>query len=233
MGCDIHMQVERCVNGIWTRIEALPPRRCHWCDGRGHYPERDGVRLECYFCKGTKVQTGPYDARNYTVFSVLANVRNDGYVTPISEARGLPKDATHATGVDEDGRPREEYEYGEHSRSWLTLDEVLAYNWKQAIDDEGFVDADTFAEWDAAGAKGSPKTWSGGVGGGRVKHVSNAEMRRRLRDPYEWEKSDMPYTLIRWTVPLCEYDATFLAFVESLTSLGSPADIRLVFGFDS
>ena len=233
MGCDIHMQVERRENSVWTRVETLPARPCHWCSGRGHYTERDGIKPECYFCKGTKVLTGPYDARNYATFSVLANVRNGGNIEPIAEARGLPKDATHATGVDEDGRSREEYEYGEHSQSWLTLDEVLAYDWKQRIADEGFVDAETFAEWDAAGAKGSPKSSCGGVDGGRVKHVSNQEMRRRARKPNEWEKNDVPYTLVHWEVPLCEYAETFLAFVESLSSLGEPADIRLVFGFDS
>ena len=234
MGCDIHMQVEKHIGGVWTRVEKLPPCPCSWCDARGHHVDRDGVtKRNCYFCDGAGAETRPYRGRSYSVFSVLANVRNDGNVTPICEPRGLPADATRAAGEDEGGNPKSEYEYGDHSFSWLTLDEVLAYDWKQLIDDEVFVDADNFAKWDAAGREGSPGEWSAGVSGGNVVHVGNTEMRRRIRKPHGWEKNDSPYTLVRWQAHLSDYSRSFLAFVESLSNLGDPSDIRLVFGFDS
>ena len=130
MGCDIHLTVEKRVDGKWERVDNLPPRPCSWCEGRGHYEGRP--QDACYSCvadpdsgKPTPgVQSGPYDDRNYTVFAVLANVRNDGHVTPIDRARGLPADAARRGGEDGD------WDYGDHSFSWLTLRELLAYDWK-------------------------------------------------------------------------------------------------------
>lgn len=223
MGCDIHLTVERRVKGKWRRVDKLPPRACSWCDGTGKYP--DG--RECYSCRGTKQTVEPYHDRNYTVFSVLADVRNDGYVTPIAEPRELPEDAVLFEN-EEDGW------HGDHSFSHLSLRELLDYDWKQTIKDEGFVDLETFKAWDTAGGKGPPARWCGGVGGPSVKHVSNSEMRRRIAEPYEWEKLDHPYTLLQWTVSLDSYCKSFLAFMETLKGLAdSPDDVRIVFGFDS
>ncbi len=123
MGCDIHMTIERRVNGSWERVDELPPRACTWCDGSGRY--QDG--RQCYGCKGSGHCTAPYDDRDYTVFSVLANVRNDGNVKPIAEPRGLPDDMVPERECDdeEEGSPDD---HGDHSFSWLGLSELLAYD---------------------------------------------------------------------------------------------------------
>lgn len=218
MGCDIHMIVEKRVNGKWERVESLPPRPCSWCSAKGKYDSG----LSCINCDGRTVDTEPYSERNYTVFATLAGVRSDGYVNPISEPRGLPEDATHGS----------EYEYGDHSFTWLTLAEVLNHDWKQPRDDEGWINAEAFQRWEASG-KGCPGSWSASVGGGGVEHVSHKEMRRRITNPYPWEQGRMPYTLVQWSTPLADRCRPFLAFVESLTALGDPNDVRLVFGFDS
>ncbi len=228
MGCDIHLQVERRVNGKWTRVEKLPPRVCSWCGGKGHYEHRP-KEDPCYWCKGSGADTRPFNDRNYEVFAILANVRNDGNVTPIADPRGLPEDCTHSgTG----GREAD-YEYGDHSFSWLTLRELLAYDWKQECKDEGFVDQETFKKWDAAGAKGNPQSWSGGVGGRAVVHVSNADMRRRISTPYPFQADESAYTLIQWTYKVNDYAKHFLDFMEVIRTLGEPDDVRIVFGFDS
>lgn len=52
--------------------------------------------------------------RNYYAFALMANVRNDGTVTPISEQRGLPEDVNQYTKDS-----LEDY----HSLSWLTFSE--------------------------------------------------------------------------------------------------------------
>lgn len=217
MGCDIHMTIEVRDGDKWRRVDKCPPRPC-WCDGK---------IADHWKCGGTGIDESPYHDRNYAVFAALANVRNDGNIKPISEPRGLPDDCTHGVGEEDD------FEHGDHSFTWLLLSEVLAYPWNAEIQDEGFVPAAAFDEWDKAGRKGPPKTWSAGVGGGSVRHVTNAEMRRRIDQPCPWQAMESPYTLIRWSVPLSQYARHFLAFAESLRAVGDPASVRLVFGFDS
>lgn len=239
MGCDIHMTVEVRRNGKWERAEC-PPRPCSMCYGTAK--AHDG--RPCYWCHSRAmrkvgretpgVDVTAYHDRNYTVFAVLADVRNDGEVEPICEPRGLPTDmCLAAPRINEDGDDEESYEFGDHSFSWLTVAEVLAYPWDQDQRDEGWVDAEQFAEWEARGGIGNPKGWCASVGGGGVSHVSNGEMRRRIKSPHPWERWDSPYTLIQWTVRTSEYAKHFLAFVDSLAPLGEPSDVRLVFGFDS
>lgn len=91
MGCDIHSQAERRVNGKWERIEGL----------------------------------SPFDWRDYSVFGFLANVRNYSAVPPISEPRGLPEDAVQG---DDSG-------LGDHSFSWLTVEELLAFDYDKSVED--------------------------------------------------------------------------------------------------
>lgn len=73
-------------------------------------------------------------SRNYSLFSVLAGVRNsrpdtltsNGYpVTPISEPRGLPKDLSLETDM--------KVYLGDHSFSWVTLKELKEYNWGMPV----------------------------------------------------------------------------------------------------
>lgn len=95
--------------------------------------------------------------RNYTLFSILANVR--GGMPCIASPRGLPKDIKYIKSNDV-GNPsiyievpfkykysldeeHEQYEegktkiwLGEHSHSWLTLDEILKHYVKNWCDDE-------------------------------------------------------------------------------------------------
>lgn len=230
MGCDIHMQVQRRVGEAWETVSALPRRPCSWCKGRGHYEGRP--KDQCYSCKGDGGETGPYDDRNYTVFSVLANVRNDGYVKPIAEPRGLPEGLAEELPEDPNDEDKDLMPLGDHSFSWMTLRELAEHDWKQPREDEGFVDADKFKAWEAAGG-GKPTEWCRSVSGNSIVHVSNSEMRRRISHPYGWENSDRPYTLVRWTLPISDDCKSFLAFVETLHALGSPDDVRIVFGFDS
>jgi hypothetical protein len=248
MGCDIHMIVERRVNGKWERVERLPPRTCTWCDGLGHYENRP--KDKCYGCNvRAKRITGestpgqdctPYNDRNYTVFSVLAGVRNDGYITPIDKPRGLPDDATHATGKDEDGDDKARWEHGDHSFTWLTLREVLDYDWKRARKDEGFVTAEVFKAWDANGGNGCPEEWCKGVAGAGIEQVTNSRMREYVADGMKEHElieriagKRQYYTLVQWSTSVADRCKDFLAFVESLAPLGEPENVRLVFGFDS
>jgi hypothetical protein len=88
--------------------------------------------------------------RNYTLFALLANVRNDEpgdkwYVTPISEPRGLPADATALTKFDSD-----RWGLDGHSHSWINAEEIArvaefanSKKWR-GRDGSAFWEADNF-----------------------------------------------------------------------------------------
>jgi hypothetical protein len=65
-----------------------------------------------------------YSGRNYYLFSILADVRNNGSIDPLDYPRGIPNDCssgysyiTKQWGVDA------------HSHSYFTLKELLDVNW--------------------------------------------------------------------------------------------------------
>lgn len=70
-------------------------------------------------------RTGPFDWRIYTVFAWLADVRNSFSIQPISQPRGLPSDISD--------RVRSEYFEDAHSASWLSVRELLDYDYDQPL----------------------------------------------------------------------------------------------------
>lgn len=113
MGCDIHMIVQK-------------------RDSEGKWIEIDGN-----FGGDFEPSTVPFNWRSYGLFGFLANVRNYSEVPPISEPRGLPADFKDP---DEDPRGwmglEEEYrDVGDHSRTWLSVQELLDYDYDQIIED--------------------------------------------------------------------------------------------------
>lgn len=89
-----------------------------------------------------KIRDEWFGDRDYTVFAVLANVRNgSGFagvrthapIEPISLPRGLPDDMC------EEARAYFEHA-GYHDDSWVMLEEVLRYNWDQPVHRTGVFD---------------------------------------------------------------------------------------------
>lgn len=127
MGCDIHMAVEVRRNGKWER--ALPPEHA-----RVPCEVEEARRGDPWSVRRAEVEW--FTDRRYALFGALAGVRNYD-VSPIAEPRGLPND------VSEEVRKLATYDYdnpgdvqlGDHSFTWLTLDEVLAYDWNQKMPD--------------------------------------------------------------------------------------------------
>jgi hypothetical protein len=69
-----------------------------------------------------------FDGRNYGIFGFLADVRNYSESPVIAEPRGLPDD------VDMTDEQRQEWADGwYHSASWLTLAELLAYDYDRVF----------------------------------------------------------------------------------------------------
>ena len=108
MGCDIHVCCERKnYEGKWIN-----------CDHFKFNPYFDSDNEEV-----DKWWVVPiFDDRNYALFATLADVRNYGYIKPISEPRGLPNDVHYITKKLADS-------WGDngHSHSYYTLKELMDY----------------------------------------------------------------------------------------------------------
>lgn len=117
MGCDIHTQAEKRINGKWTAIPDF----------------------------------APFDWRSYGMYGFLADVRNYSAVPPIAEQRGLPDDA------DLDG---DDDWLGDHSFSWLSVEELTAFDYDKLMEDRRVT------------RQTGPNTWDGGCtaepGGGET-----------------------------------------------------------------
>ena len=153
MGCDIHAAIEyrESTEGPWKALLFKDPQfgKLSWHD---------------------KELTASLDIdRDYDLFAILGNVRNglgfagvktgEGF-DPMSDGRGIPDDISH-----------EAYEAlsEEHSATWVTLAEILAYDWDRTTKHTGCVTLSTFAKWERTREwNPEPDSWSGGVSGERA-----------------------------------------------------------------
>ncbi|MDP5274813.1 hypothetical protein [Chengkuizengella axinellae] len=117
MGCDIHMylevrhfskdDVER-EKGVWVSADK-------WTEDRYNFGY-DDTRFE------VEDKDRIYDGRNYKLFSILANVRNNNNLPYISEPKGLPEDVSDMVKNESDFWGDEV-----HSHTYLNLDEITNY----------------------------------------------------------------------------------------------------------
>lgn len=230
MGCDIHLAVERRnESGQWDRV--LPPTEARdpW------YVKQAAERPDSWYSKWAEVTW--YADRNYEAFAILAGVRNRFGIEPIAEPRGLPADMSDAVrALDSEEGCENDICLGDHSQSWLTVEEILAYDADQAVTISGFVTPPEFEKWRA---DGRPDGYCQGVGGGGVEIVTNEQMAKlidsgdinpaggvALRTSY--------YTKVEWQRSYHEAAGSFFSRVlPALVALGPPDKTRIVFGFDS
>jgi hypothetical protein len=243
MGCDIHFFVEvRDAAGNWQPQFTLVTDE----------DEGEGYLTSC----------GPdfYSVRNYALFSILADVRNyGGCFKPISEARGVPEDAS-----DSYKQIVKKWDGDGHSHSFFTVSELMAYDWTQVIHNDGLVDVGQWAEWKR---KGSPDFWAevdkysekdaltlaefeaawkkvADRHGYMVAYPGSALIgedmaakfaRLRLSDELGANKDNkIPRCQIQWDTPYLDYADKFLAkTMPKLWALGKPEDVRIVFFFDN
>ena len=114
MGCDIHLFVE-------CKKSANGEKRWLNVDKWEILPEYEEDSFEPYF-----VCQHLYDDRNYAIFGILGNVRNEERMEYISEPRGLPFNVTKLVK-----KNYTEDSVNYHSCSWLTLDELKIFRNKQ------------------------------------------------------------------------------------------------------
>ena len=232
MGCDIHAAIEVNDGQGWKALTFPNPYAGKWEDEPPTTPRLDMNR-------------------NYCAFAILADVRNgvgfagcdtgDGFI-PIAPGRGLPGDITPEA--------RDNGCTGDHSDTYVTADELLAYDWTRMTKRRGWVNAITFEAWDRMKEwQPRPEEWSGGVMGASVDHVSIEEMRRRVKEVMgekrgvEWSKAlellkaryANTYCLIEWEEPYTEAAGDLWTKVVPLVMKlkTQHRDVRLVMNFDS
>lgn len=72
----------------------------------------------------------PFDWGAYGMYGFLAGVRNYSEVTPISQPRGFPDDAAWETR-----EKRDEWHGDGHTHSWLSVEELSAFNYDAEMED--------------------------------------------------------------------------------------------------
>lgn len=214
MGCDIHFFVEtKQQDGSWQSAD-------EWADDDGYKHVKEEL----------------YGDRNYSLFAILADVRNgrgfagvqtgEGY-NPIAAPRGLPDDVSK-----EVFECSEEWGIDGHSHSWFTLAELKAYDWDQVTKRCGIVD---MVEFERYAKEGKPQSWCGGIGGPGIKIVSNEEMSLLMADKSLKERGFHYHTQVWWEETYRESVGTaFLTdTLTKMEALGNPENVRAVFWFDN
>jgi hypothetical protein len=103
--------------------------------------------LHCYAEKRIDAGWQPLPAsffgnRDYAVFGFLANVRNYAMATPVAAPRGLPDDASSTVR-------KLYYNLGDdaHTASWLSVTELLEFDYDQAVEDRTESGSATSTPW--------------------------------------------------------------------------------------
>lgn len=104
--CNVSTRAQKRIEGIWTDIDVRPV----------------------------------FQDSGYALFGFLANVRNYSAVPPLSQPRGLPEGFDIPTtdeiedSWENEGTLAKGY-LGDHSFSWMLIDELLAFDYDQPVED--------------------------------------------------------------------------------------------------
>ena len=212
MGCDIHIFVETMRHDKWSKIGYVfeDPYAC----------ERD---IGKHIVSITRTDE-PYTGRNYKLFSILADVRNveDGII-PINTPRDLPKDVT-----DEIKEISDSWGCDGHSHSYLTVRELLDYDWEVEEIERG-----TVSENDYIAFKKDNNVIPSYCGS-TARTISNEDMDLLISGKLQRDKKLKYHTEISWTEKRRDTVDYFLdVVIPNLLELGEPEDVRIVFWFDN
>jgi hypothetical protein len=235
MGCDIHLYVEKRVDGKWIAADKWTP------------DEADDGRLCADYASRF------YSGRNYDLFAILADVRNGhGFAgvktgsgfNVISPPKGIPQDCCaeirQCVGYwDTDG----------HSHSWLTVDELLSFDWTQKTKHAGVVCGpilEKWNRWDRHHGAG-PSEYCGQTFGKNQVHLTDAELSAKVKEvAANWRNLGDNFDAVMEKqlgnhYAECEWEETYAKSVGPFLSgtlprlyrLGKPDDVRIVFFFDN
>ncbi len=215
MGCDIHIAIQcQEPDGQWVNV----PWQQVWT-----YEGADKA------VPGIPVAPDVFRSRNYDLFGILADVRNGSGFAGIHTGDGWPSIAP-GRGLPEGVSEPDDYSLGDHSFTWVSLDELKAFPWDTTQTTlYGVVPAEDYERLSAAGE--SPTSWSGGISGHGIVTYET--------DQYRAVKaagllSKRPYVRMSWpeTARTATYDWPGKVF-PWLDELAAGRPLRLVMGFDS
>lgn len=236
MGCDIHAAIEYRNGNRWHAL--LIPNKYF---GRWEDEKKMTAKL-------------PIN-RDYDLFAILANVRNGHGFAGVKTGDGFDSitgtDTVPLRGVPEDiSEEAEAVLSGEHSPTWVTLSEILAFDWTRSTTHCGVVTAVEFEEWDRMKEwRPGPLSWCGDVTGPSVRKVSNEAMRDFIAKQFNGKsgadreaaidvlrKSNL-YTSIQWlesyTHSALQMWEVILPPMLKLAKQYGNDGVRLVMDFDS
>jgi len=179
--------------------------------------------------------SGPWDdnydlrGRNYAWFALLAGVR--GHLDPmIAPDRGLPKDVSpevlrQSTQIDDDG----------HSHSWVTLRELLEYDWNNhIIQNSESVNKRQFLCFKTR--KSNSEYFSSLYDTANMIEITNDQMGQLCLGVYGMlDERKHYFTTVEWdeTYRECVGEKYVQGIIDKLSEYGDPDEVRLVFWFDN
>lgn len=251
MGTDIHPAVEVRRKGVWRYHR--PKTECPYYyeykyeQGQRIYDlDSDGNRIRSRWDRCATRLPEFFGSRNYLKFAILGNVRNGfGFggvktfdpLPPMSDQRGYPPDIS----IEAMAKMSEE-----HSATWVTLAEMMAYDFSGDLVEEGVIDEIQFLECLIKDT--TPTSWSGGISGRDIEVVTPEEylaLYGSKRDmftkeplvPRTYDTTKRYFIQYRWTVPLntsCPDIPEIITYMHDLIPKGGTTeDVRLVMDFDS
>jgi hypothetical protein len=151
---------------------------------------------------------------------------------------------------DADDEPDDCYRAGEGPScfkvSWLTLAELLAFDWDMPDRGTSVVDASEYAAWVADGRSGGPDSHVSEVPPSKLisEEAMAALVASGVRAPEHGTpvgyvevgptRDAGPFCEVAWSVPVRWYMDEFVRIViHRLHALGAPEDVRLVFWFNA
>lgn len=96
------------------------------------YVEQQNSTGQWQHVSGDWPDDGPFGWRSYGLFGFLADVRNSSCVPPLAAQRGLPVDLSMEVILK---RHEDDVIMWTHSTSWLTVDELLAFDYDATFED--------------------------------------------------------------------------------------------------
>lgn len=225
MGCDIHICIQRqAVDGSWQEIP--------------HQADRSAWLKTWKSIEGYALAPEHFESRNYDLFGILANVRNGSGFAGITTGLGWPSIAPERgwpEGFDPEAvAPYPGYEFegprfmGDHSHTWVSLEELKAFDWSQGTTLYGVISAE---EFEKLGPDKRPESWSGGIAGPGIETYdipTYLEMKRIGRP-----MAPRPHVRTSWRNTAAEATGWPEHVLPWLEKLADGRPLRLVIGFDS